>query len=187
MTIRFSTQAPRIPVDSELLLRPWSPADAEQLYRACLDPEIVRWTSVPSTYSLEEAQAFIELTESRWSSGTGGALALSRGEEVLGSFSIVAVYPEHSSVEIGYWVAPWGRGRGYGALALDALRRYVETVPGVAGTELRIHADNEASQALARRGGYVLAERDVLSERSGVILDIYRYQPEEGESALVPA
>ncbi|MGH3450260.1 MAG: GNAT family N-acetyltransferase, partial [Haloechinothrix sp.] len=45
--------------DGDLLLRPWQPQDAEAVYRACRDPEIQRWTTVPSPYLREHAEHFV--------------------------------------------------------------------------------------------------------------------------------
>ncbi|MFK8911523.1 GNAT family N-acetyltransferase [Streptomyces sp. YS-3] len=41
-----------------LLLRPVGPQDAEDTYAACQDPDIQRWTTVPSPYLREHAEAF---------------------------------------------------------------------------------------------------------------------------------
>ncbi|MEV6550631.1 GNAT family protein [Streptomyces sp. NPDC051597] len=41
-----------------LLLRPVGPQDADDTYVACQDPDIQRWTTVPSPYLREHAEAF---------------------------------------------------------------------------------------------------------------------------------
>lgn len=41
-----------------LLLRPVGPQDADAAYAACQDPDIQRWTTVPSPYLREHAEAF---------------------------------------------------------------------------------------------------------------------------------
>ena len=51
--------------DGDLVLRPKRPADAEAITAACQDPEIPRWTFVPSPYSLEDARAFLESSARR--------------------------------------------------------------------------------------------------------------------------
>jgi RimJ/RimL family protein N-acetyltransferase len=38
----------------ELLLRPWQADDADAVYRACQDPDIQRWTTVPRPYGRHE-------------------------------------------------------------------------------------------------------------------------------------
>ena len=43
-------------------LRPWREEDAPDVARICQDPEIPRWTNVPSPYSEEDARAFIRDT-----------------------------------------------------------------------------------------------------------------------------
>ena len=42
-----------------LLLRPWRPDDADAVHRACQDPDIQRWTTVPRPYLREHADAFV--------------------------------------------------------------------------------------------------------------------------------
>ena len=40
-------------------LRPWNPADADAVHRACQDPDIQRWTAIPVPYLPEHAQGFV--------------------------------------------------------------------------------------------------------------------------------
>jgi RimJ/RimL family protein N-acetyltransferase len=54
---------PRLPYpplsDGEIVLRAWTLSDAPALTRACQDPEIPRWTVVPSPYEERHAHDFI--------------------------------------------------------------------------------------------------------------------------------
>ena len=45
--------------DGEFVLRPKRPDDADALTAACQDPEISRWTLVPSPYTRADANRFI--------------------------------------------------------------------------------------------------------------------------------
>ena len=45
--------------DGDLTLRPPKPEDAEAVTAACQDPEIQRWTLVPSPYRREHAEAWL--------------------------------------------------------------------------------------------------------------------------------
>ena len=38
-----------------LTLRPWRASDADAVYAACQDPEIVKWTTIPQPYEREHA------------------------------------------------------------------------------------------------------------------------------------
>jgi RimJ/RimL family protein N-acetyltransferase len=54
---------------------------------------------------------------------------------------------------VGYWIAPWARGRGYAA---EAARGLAEWALGHGAPRVHLYADvrNTASQAVARRAGF---------------------------------
>jgi RimJ/RimL family protein N-acetyltransferase len=45
--------------DGDLVLRPKRPDDLDAVTAACQDPEIPRWTFVPSPYTRADAEAFL--------------------------------------------------------------------------------------------------------------------------------
>ena len=55
----------------ELVLRPWRPADAPELFAVCQDPEIARWVTIPQPFTPADADAFIENALTMWRDGTG--------------------------------------------------------------------------------------------------------------------
>ncbi len=58
--------------EAGLLLRPWQAADADEVFRACQDPEIQRWTMVPQPYMVEHAIDYVTtFTAQAWANGTG--------------------------------------------------------------------------------------------------------------------
>ena len=65
--------------DGEILLRPFTEDDVPALTAACHDPEIPRWTRVPSPYTEEDALAFV----SRAAEGSF-AIVEARTGELLG-------------------------------------------------------------------------------------------------------
>src|SRR4051812_3708541 len=117
MTAARGTQP--VLVGSKVLLRPWTPADVDDVYAACQDPEIQRWTVVPSPYTRADAAEFVtEITRASWRDG-GAVFAVI--ESATGT--LVGSIGGHSMVDgvahIGYWAVPAARGRG---LTSDALR-----------------------------------------------------------------
>ena len=56
--------------------------------------------------------------------------------------------------EIGYWIAPQARGRGYAAEAAHALADWALGL-GVPRVHLVVDIRNAASQVVARRAGFV--------------------------------
>lgn len=136
-----------------LVLRPYRPDDAEAVHRACQDPDIQRWLRVPSPYTEADAVQFVtETTVSARAEGHALMTAVEVDGEFVGSagfhFSRGPLGPG-----VGYWIAPWGRGRGYAAEAAHAL---AEWGLGLGAPRVHLMADvgNAASQAAAVRAGF---------------------------------
>src|SRR5262245_28153207 len=105
-----------------LLLRPWLPRDAKSVLRACQDAEIQRWTNVPSPYLPEHAEEFVTSRSVRaWVEGTGAPLGVFDPVtgDLLGSNGLIDRH--RGAAEIGYWVAPWSRGRGVATRSTHAV------------------------------------------------------------------
>lgn len=67
-----------------LILHPPRLADAAAITAACQDPEIPRWTTVPTPYTREHADGFIELTEQAWADGSQAVWGIHAGDELVG-------------------------------------------------------------------------------------------------------
>ena len=64
-------------IEDGVLLRPWRETDAEAVHRACQDPDIQRWTTVPRPYRPEHAHGFVtEMSRKAWAEGTGAPFAV---------------------------------------------------------------------------------------------------------------
>ena len=104
-----------------LYLRPPRLGDAGQIHAACQDAEIQRWTTVPSPYTRADAEMFAtELVPSRWSTGQSAIFGVFDGggdrSRLLAMMGLHDI-EEHDAAqggraELGYWCAPWARGRG---------------------------------------------------------------------------
>lgn len=139
-------------------LRPWTLADAPALTTACQDPEIPRWTRVPSPYAQHDArwfvEHFVELTHD-----AGGAsfcvepLSAAPGSTVAGSIALLSL--RDGVGEIGYWTARPFRRRGLTGEALAVLTRWCFATRGAARLELHVEPGNVASRAVAEGAGYV--------------------------------
>src|SRR5258705_13422347 len=108
--------APEQPLtDGVVVLRGWRESDVTQLVEACKDPDIPRWTAVPDPYTAEDAAAWVRGDPlPREPPGQRVSFAIADAEDrelLLGSMSIMRIERGHSG-EIGYWLAPWARGRG---------------------------------------------------------------------------
>ncbi len=155
-------------------MRNWHQTDAAQVYDACQDPEIQRWTRVPSPYSMADAEDFIAATLERWRAGLPSfGIFEPDGRSLLGSIGFVRS-PDPGVVELGYWVAPAARGRG---VATDAARLVCDWAfehPEVHRIEWTAYAGNLASRRVARRCGFhfegVLRSR---AQHRGVWVDVW--------------
>ncbi|GAA3372112.1 GNAT family N-acetyltransferase [Streptomyces sannanensis] len=169
-----------------LLLRSVEPADTEAVFLACQDPDVQRWTTVPSPYEREHAVSFTEQTvPDGWRNGTMCTFALlprdSRdGGPLLGCMSVM-VRSLPGTWEIGYWTAKEHRGHGYTAEAMLALARWAFTELGTERLEWRAEVGNAGSRAVAERAGFVIEG----IQRSGLLNNGTRRDSWLG--ALVPS
>jgi RimJ/RimL family protein N-acetyltransferase len=76
-------------------------------------------------------------------------------DDVLGCVSLYAIHLEQGRAVIGYWLAPQARGRGVASSAVRLLAQWGFTELGLARLELTCGPDNEASQRVAARCGFV--------------------------------
>ncbi len=140
-----------------LLLRPWRPADADAVHRACQDPDIQRWTSVPVPYLPQHAAGFVgEMSPAAWARGTGalfGVFDASTGE-LLGSCGLIAIDHRVRSGEIGYWTAAWARGRAVASRASRALARWAFDGLKLRRVVWQAAVGNQASRLAALRAGF---------------------------------
>jgi RimJ/RimL family protein N-acetyltransferase len=141
--------------EGEIALRAWRQADVPAITAACQDPEIPRWTAVPSPYTEEDARAFLAVQEADLESGRQLALAaVDSADVVLGGLGLSNFdWPDRRG-EIGYWVAPEARGRGTGTRAVRLLSTWALADLGLERLELLVNPGNAASQTLAERAGF---------------------------------
>ncbi|MBM4795606.1 GNAT family N-acetyltransferase [Streptomyces sioyaensis] len=143
-----------------LVLRPFDAADAPAVYAACQEPDIPRWTTVPSPYRQEDAEQFAgTVVPEGWRQDTAYHFAVvTRAEGALvGAMGLVRLdrlrTPERQA-ELGYWTAKEQRGRGYTVEAARAVLRWAFGDLGVERMEWLAEAGNEGSRAVARRLGF---------------------------------
>ena len=153
-------------------LRPWTLADVAALTAACQDPEIPRWTRVPSPYAEHDARWFVEHFVPMTRDAGGASFCLeprdaTPGSEVAGSIALLSL--ADGVGEIGYWTTRRFRGRGLTRDAVAVLTRWCFTARDAARLELHVEPGNAPSRGVAESAGYVAegVMRDKLSVRGG--------------------
>ncbi|MFU8849690.1 GNAT family N-acetyltransferase [Micromonospora sp. SL1-18] len=144
-------------IEDGLLLRPWRAEDADAVYRACQDPDIQRWTTVPRPYLPEHALGFVTgSSPAAWAAGTGAEFAVcdAASGELLASCGLVSIDPGLGSAEIGYWTAPWARGRGVAVRATRAVARWAFDVRKLRRLIWQAEIGNHASRLVGLRAGF---------------------------------
>ena len=63
-------------------------SDVDALYEACQDPEIQRYTTVPSPYERRHAEEFVERVAKHWADGTEQSWVMRDGESVAGMIGL---------------------------------------------------------------------------------------------------
>lgn len=149
-----------------LVLRPPRPADAPAVHAACQDPEIPRWTNVPSPYGMQDAVDFVgPVSERNWHEDTAYTFAMTAkapglpdGDGTLvgciGLVRLAQLAPPTRQAELGYWTVKEHRGRGYTTEAARAVVRWAFTDLGVERMEWYAEVGNTSSRAVALKTGF---------------------------------
>ncbi len=132
--------------DEAIKLRAFADADVPALTAACQDPEIPRWTTVPSPYGEDEARSFIQ------SRPNARAIVDASTGELLGSIGWRLV--DQENIQVGYWVARERRGAGVATRALRLLSRWALEELAAGRVQLLADPRNAASQRVAEKAGF---------------------------------
>jgi RimJ/RimL family protein N-acetyltransferase len=133
-------------------LRPWRESDIPAIVEACQDPEIARWTNVPSPYGEQDAREFVAHGIPGREDDLHRAIVDADNNAVLGSIGIWTV--QEGVGEIGYWVAAPARRRGVAVRAVRLLVACAFAAREYARIQLHTPPGNEASARVAERAGF---------------------------------
>ncbi len=169
--------------DGRIRLRPWTEADLEPANRATQDPLIHRFTGVPASPTPEQTRAFFEAQPGLREAGAELTLAIADADDsFLGTISLLRFDWDAVRAEIGYWVAPWARGRGIATAAVRLLSRWALAELELVRLALHTHPDNAGSQRVAERAGFTqegtLRSFDTRGDRRRDIV-VYSLLPED--------
>lgn len=139
-----------------LVLRTPKLADAAAIEAACQDPEIPRWTTVPSPYTREDAVTYVRLISAWWADGTQAVWCAYRDDELVASIGLhhIVEHPSGGHAELGYWVAAEARGNGYLTEAARAVVDWGFDELGLARIRWQAVVGNIPSARAARALGF---------------------------------
>lgn len=145
--------------DEVVLLRPWIETDVPTKLMAFSELTVQRFSwprSAPYT-EVDARRYFIDQEQARLR-GEELNFAFVRPDDhdvVLGGGSLYGIDLEQGRAAVGYWLALEARGRGVATRAVQLLARWAFDELGIARVELTCGPDNEASQRVALRCGFV--------------------------------
>lgn len=140
-----------------IVLRPWREDDLEPAFAATQDPLIPQFTHVPPGQTLAQLRVFVHGLDTARAAGEELAFVVADADsdELLGTASLLRIGWDAGRAEIGYWLAPWARGRGAATLATQLISQWALQALPLRRIELRIDARNDGSLAVAERAGFV--------------------------------
>jgi RimJ/RimL family protein N-acetyltransferase len=137
------------------VLRPLHVEDAPDVALAASDELTMRWLPLPRPYTEDTALAFItELAPGQQAEGAGIVRAIEERGRLAGCIDLKKTDWRAGVTEVGYWVAPWARGRGLAGRATRLLADWALREHGLERVELLAATGNVASQRAAEMAGF---------------------------------
>jgi RimJ/RimL family protein N-acetyltransferase len=168
-------------------LREFRSTDAKRVAEACNDQRTQEWlVGLPSPYTLDDAEGFIESRQEIRASGEGVTWVIvdPDTDELLGNVSCFDLRNriDQTMGEIGYWAHPEARGRGVMSKAVALVIRHAFTPledGGLGRRRLVVFAaeGNTASKHVAEVNGFTEfgVERSASPTRDGRFLDTHGF------------
>jgi RimJ/RimL family protein N-acetyltransferase len=185
----------RLPVegltDGVVRLRVIADADIDAITRACQDPQISRYTTIPYPYAERHAREWMNASAAGMARGTDlGLLSVDAiTGKLIGSVGLHSVEPASGRCSAGYWVAAPARGQGFAIRGLRLLCEYAFAEVDVRRIELWIEPENAPSLGVAeavgfQREGLLRSFMVIKGKRRDMLM--YSLLPGEHRSALPP-
>ncbi|REE61145.1 RimJ/RimL family protein N-acetyltransferase [Streptomyces sp. 3212.3] len=139
-----------------LLLRTVGAQDADAVYAAAQDPDIQRWTTIPSPYLREHAEGFVgQLAPDGWADASMFTFGVFLPAGTL--VGMLGLTMRSLGVaEVGFWTAKEHRGNGYITEATLGASRWAFIRLSVDRVEWRAEVGNAGSLAVAERAGFTI-------------------------------
>jgi len=127
--------------------------DASWIYESCQDEQIQYWTTIPRPYLLEHAESFVKGEFPEYKIWT-------IEDENLQPVGVISIHSvnEAKVADIGYWVSPWGRGKGATKEALRLVENYAKNDPNIKALSACISDLNAVSRKIVESVGFKWVE-----------------------------
>lgn len=136
-----------------LTLRPFAETDVEAVMAAGADPEMRRWMPWAVRQTRAHAITWCTVLAHEDPEHRINFAIVPEGGHCAGSIGLGRAAWESGRVEIGYWIAPSARRRGYAVEAVRAVTAYAFD-RGLHRVELLAATGNLASQGVAAKAGF---------------------------------
>ena len=156
--------------DDVVALRPPTDDDVDAITAACQDPDIPRYTRVPTPYVRADAESFVRTASEGWAAGTNGSLLVVDAADervLLGATGVHRLAEDRAVAEVGYWIEKSARRRGIATRALRLVSRWAVLDLGVRRLELLADPENVGSLRVAEAGGFT---------REGVLRSYFQHR-----------
>jgi RimJ/RimL family protein N-acetyltransferase len=159
-TLRTMPQ-PTIPVDEQLVLRPWRDdddgADIATVRAGFAEPDIQRW-HFRRMDSDDEARDWIATWRHRWDAETDASWAIARAadDHAIGQVGLRTIVLIEAQAQLSYWVLPAARRTATAARAARALTAWAFETLGLYRVFLVHSTANEPSCRVAHRIAFSL-------------------------------
>jgi ribosomal-protein-alanine N-acetyltransferase len=162
--------------DGVVTIRAHVPTDIDAMLEMAVDPDMVRWTGIPTpqTRAMSEQFAFTVLPRG-WEDGSHRGWAIEAvDDDGRSRFAGNVDIRQRPIADIGFALHPWARGRGVMARAVRLAVDWALIEGGVEIVHWRSHVGNEASLRVAYATGFSLhgLTPGILHER-GQVLDAW--------------
>ena len=128
--------------------------DLADIRAARNDDAIRAWLPLPIPYTDDDARSFVvDHAPRHQQRGDGIERAVESDGRLCGVVGLRATDWTIGKTEAGYWMAPWGRGRGLMTTALRALTDFAFD-HGMQRVEVQVATGNLASLGVALRAGF---------------------------------
>lgn len=168
---------------ARLILRPYTPSDAEEAYTNWLsDPVVAYMAGWSPLTDLDSVRAYMAALTAAYESPTALRWGVTFEGALIGDISVTKWNERHESCELGYALSQNWWGQGLMPEALRAVTRYLFDTVGFHRIALRRHADNARSGRVMEKAGYRLegCQKDARKNADGTFTDLLLYAAIDG-------